>query len=452
MSGPKVVRIITREEILAICAAHLRRLDRTMARWHTQARKLGQLTEAEYTATAARHRRLHALLEQDRFDELQRSVPAEIEYLRGDLLEREERAILLAAEKRQRQRRARENAAVLLQALQARAEQASPDILQALSLVAEGIPGTDTESLLAQGYALLGGSTAEESLSDAQRALAQQLKAGDAATPSLMQWIAQQQPPRDERLQRIDGHIAELQLLQNTDAAEIFIQKLDMAESESHIQTRNMLLDSLVLDLAEATRHHQQQRTRLQQLGYLAGEVAELNLPGHSTLLAKIAACTAERDTGYIDALIEECKTIIASHLQSLAALARRQAVLEGLASLGYEVRENMATVWAEDGRIVLRKSATPGVGVEVGGKAESGRLQVRPVALSRDHDARRDRDIETIWCGEFQRLQQLLRSQGNEMLMEQARKIGEVAVKVIAESEESLQEAAATRADTDAN
>jgi hypothetical protein len=40
-----------------------------------------------------------------------------------------------------------------------------------------------------------------------------------------------------------------------------------------------------------------------------------------------------------------------------MAAVERRRAVLEGLASLGYEVSEGMATAWVKEGRVVLRKA-----------------------------------------------------------------------------------------------
>jgi hypothetical protein len=40
-----------------------------------------------------------------------------------------------------------------------------------------------------------------------------------------------------------------------------------------------------------------------------------------------------------------------------MAAVERRRAVLEGLASLGYEVSEGMATAWVKQGRVVLRKA-----------------------------------------------------------------------------------------------
>lgn len=453
MSGPKVVRIVTREEILAICAAHLQRLDRAMAGWQKQARKLGELTESEYAATLARHERLHALLQADRLAELQKVVPEEIEFLKRDLAEREERAVIRATEQRQRQRRVHENAATLLQALQAKPEQVAPSLLQALSRLADGIPDDNAEALLAQGFVLLSSPAAEASLTNEQHELAQQLKTGDAA-PSLAEWIAnqQQRAPRDQRLQRIDRHIAELQLLQSADKAQAFVQKLQKAEAESRTQERNLLLDSLVLDLAQATRLYQQQRARFNQLQELGSEVAALNDTTQASLLEQIAACAADQDAEQIDTLIEQCNTVIAAHLQAYAAIARRQAVLEGLASLGYEVREGMATAWAETGKVVLRKTATPGFGVEVGGKAEGGRLQVRAVALSSDHNKQRDRDIETIWCGEFQRLQQLLKSHGSEMTVEKALGVGEVALKVVTTSEEQLSERTPTHAVTDVN
>lgn len=437
MSGPKVVRIVTREEILAICNAHLQRLDSALAHWHAQAAKLGELTEAEYAANRARHKRLHALLQSDQLADLQKDVPVEIEHLKRDLAEREERAVIRATEKRQRQHDLHENAATLLRALQDKQQPIATTLQEALTRLAKGAAVDDAENLLAQGFALLSASIAEEQLSDAQRELARQLKTGDSA-PSLAEWLTRhnRHAQRDQRLQRIDQHIAELQVLQSEDAAQVFVHQLEKAEAEQHPQQRNLLLDSLVLDLAQATLHYHQQRERFNQLQHLASEVTALNDASQKILLEQIAACASNQEAQQINSLIEQCHAVIAAHLQAYAAQARRQAVLEGLASLGYEVREGMTTAWAETGRVVLRKNSTPGFGVEVGGKAENGRLQVRAVALGNHHEKQRDRDIETIWCGEFQRLQQLLKNQGSAMTIEKAYGIGEVALKVVPDHE----------------
>jgi hypothetical protein len=67
-------------------------------------------------------------------------------------------------------------------------------------------------------------------------------------------------------------------------------------------------------------------------------------------------------------------------------AYSHRSAVLEGLAGLGYEVTEGMSTAWVNGGRVVLRKAASPGYGVELSGdlspnfcKLERLRSAIRP-------------------------------------------------------------------------
>ncbi|AZC18237.1 hypothetical protein [Pseudomonas sp. CMR5c] len=430
MSGPKVVRIVTREEIIALCEGHLQRLEQAMARWEAQAVRLGELNEEQRNATRARAERLRTLLGQEQFAQLQRAVPIEIEYLRRDQTEREERAVLRATEQRQRQRRQQENAATLLGALRAAQAAVAPELLQDVARLAEGTDLAHAQQVLAQGFSQLARVDETDSLSERQRELARQLRE-ETPQASLEQWIAAQQPAeRDPRLQRIDRHIAELQLLQGAPAATPFLQRLARAEAQEQAQQRNLLLDSLVIELAEATRDFQQRRELLGQVQDLASELHTHATTDHPALLRQVAECHEHSDLALLQALKSECEAALTAVLQAQAALARRQAMLEGLARLGYEVREGMATAWAESGKVVLRKSATPGYGVEVGGKADNGRLQVRAVALDPQRDKGRDRDIETIWCNEFQRLQALLKDSGGELLIERALGVGEVPLK----------------------
>ncbi|MCT2378245.1 hypothetical protein MNU22_29305, partial [Pseudomonas aeruginosa] len=419
--------------------AQLSDAERAAAHWENQASRLAQLSDAERAAAHARRASLHALLEQERWLDVQLQVKIESEFLKRDLTEREERAIRQAAETRQQHRRLQENASALLQALDARPDAASAALRQTLQALADGALRDDAEALLAQGFAALASAPAEERLSAAQRELAQRLKT-DETPITLEQWRARQQQdaPREQRLARIDRHIAELQLLQGeASAAQAFLERLARAEAEQRPERRNLLLDSLVLDLAQAAREHQQQRQRLEHLQDLASEVAALGAAEHAELLQRAAACQPDSDPQQLAELTERCNAILTAHLQQQAALARRQAVLQGLASLGYEVREGMATAWAQTGRVVLRKPATPGYGLEVGGKADNGRLQLRAVALNANRDSQRDRDIETLWCGEFQRLQALLAAQGGELSVERALGVGEVALKEIGEEEQ---------------
>ena len=290
---------------------------------------------------------------------------------------------------------------------------------------------------MARGFATLTQAAAPSGLSEAQKALAQQLK-DDTQPLTYAQWLAQHRTTaaRDERLLRIDRHLAELHLLQGAPTSAAFVTALQRAEAEQRPAQRNLLLDSLVIDLASATHAFQQVRERLEQLDDLASALHAVLAEREAALLAEIAACTAADPLIQLDALIARTQAVLDAHAQALAAQARREAVLQGLASLGYEVREGMATGWAETGRVVLRKPATPGYGVEVGGRADHARLQVRAVAFDPERDKGRDRDIETLWCGDFQRLQALLGEQGDALLIEQARAVGEVPLKEVTQDE----------------
>jgi hypothetical protein len=99
---------------------------------------------------------------------------------------------------------------------------------------------------------------------------------------------------------------------------------------------------------------------------------------------------------------------------------------------LGYEVAEGMSTAWASEGRLVIRSAARPDYGVELSG---ADRFQMRPVAFDangRGPDPARDKDAETIWCGDVTGLEQRLAALGDGLKIEKALPIGAVPLKRI--------------------
>ncbi|MCC8973826.1 hypothetical protein [Bradyrhizobium brasilense] len=96
-----------------------------------------------------------------------------------------------------------------------------------------------------------------------------------------------------------------------------------------------------------------------------------------------------------------------------------------------------MATASVQNGQIVLRKAANPGYGVELSGGSKSDLLQVRAVGIGSSaeaRDANRNRDMETIWCGEFDRLKALVARAGRNVTIESARPVGQFALKVVSD------------------
>ncbi|NYE61990.1 hypothetical protein FHW58_003197 [Duganella sp. 1224] len=376
MSGPKVVRIVTREEIIAICENLLRQLDQTIATWTSEGHRIKELSDAEIASTLLRKQELGDLLAQEAFAELQKNVPDEIEYLHTDLERRRQRSVEKLVHARQRRRQGERSATTLIRALEVR----GIVVPAALRNLAAGEEVADIDAVLADGLAML--NPMASGLTDVQREQARKLM---TEVPEIGAWesVAIANP----RIERIDQQIAELHTLLGVEQAAAFNERLRTIETKTVDAHQHLLLDSLIVDLAAALKEMRSQRT----------------IPTEATPPA-------------VDERFAE---------------ARRKAILNGLAHLGYEVHEGMETAWASNGHIVAKKPSLPDYGVEIGGQAQTGRIQVRTVALTENRDTRRDKDVETLWCGEFSRLQDLLAQEGDALIVERALGVGTVPLKL---------------------
>lgn len=431
MSGPKVVRIVTREEVLAICEAHLQRLDQAIAAWTASGQRTRELSAEEVAATHERRRALAALIAKDAFMELQKKVPDEIAFLKADTVRRQGAAVEKAEQVVKRRRQGRDSAATLLSALKSKSIVPPQDLASKLDLIASGVEVADADALLARGFSLLVPETSR-TISEAQKNLVNQLLGND--TPQdFGEWKAVNISRTNNLLfDRVDRQVAEAQVfLEESDVA-TFAARLRSIETEANEQHRNLLLDSLLLDLASAVQASRTHRSAIGELHELAAEINANASTEAKDLLDRSQQCGSATTLQEIARLTDECRSFITQEQQRKAAQARRDAILQGLARLGYEVNDGMETAWARDGRVVVKNPAVPGYGVEVGGQAQASRLQVRAVALTGNRDVTRDKDVETLWCGDFGKLQELLAAEGDSLLVERALGIGEVPVKVI--------------------
>ena len=249
---------------------------------------------------------------------------------------------------------------------------------------------------------------------------------------TLEEWISQQPPATDDRaLLRVDGLLGELRGL-GIDPSP-FSARIAALEAEPPVR-QALVADSLLLDLAAAVKIGRERARLERDLVERRAELSEMTSPEAASLRAEIEQALA-RPAGNELELVKRADFLIEAEVRALAAEERRRAVLEGLASLGYEVSEGMATAWVAGGRVVLRKAANPGYGVELSGGSQSDVLQVRAVGIGNPTEARdtgRDRDMETIWCGEFERLQSLVAKDGGNLSIESARPVGQFPLKIV--------------------
>jgi hypothetical protein len=434
MSGPKVIRIVTRDEIIALCEGYLIRLNTAVEEWLRVGRRNDTLTEVEIAATRARQAGLRRLLEEDSFVELQKAVPDEIHFLTGDQETRLTRAAAENAKARSVQRQTEAAAVAVVKALEQKGVSVPDDLRSSLQEAAAG--HAEGATAITKAFALL--SAQETSaVSDHQRELAEKHRDEDDRR-TFNDWLAVNLPAGDdEELTRLNLRVAELAVILGESATAEFDTRLRRLFSDEPLPNRALLVDSLELDLVQAVTKAREREALQLRLRMLAGQLSGLNLENSKQFSLTITAQLNEPSNLLIK-LEKEAQVILAQAREETAAQSRRQAVLEGLAKLGYQVSESLETAWVQNGRVVIKRASQPGYGLELSGKIEGGRVQMRTVAIRNSGssvDSARDKDAETIFCSDVSTLQKKFGEEGGEIFIERALAIGATPLKTVSES-----------------
>jgi hypothetical protein len=425
--------VITREERLAACTALLRRLDQTVATWIGELKRL-DADDSPVSAVKIRRDQLAGALSADHFEEFVRLASTEQSFLLRDIDARRERASAAAAMARRQAREQRTTARTLLAELE---EKGISDAALAslLKRVSEGsAPAGEAQSALAAGLARLVTPGLVPRLTDAQRELAKRLAVPDVDSASPPTRGAQ--TVESPRLHELDKRLAELETAVGLAQAQLFSSRAKAIEELPEAE-QNLQIDALVIDIGAALKAGKLREKQLAEAYELRAELEAARGATGAALASAydgLAKAIAANDSAELSAQIGICKSMLDEHVTKLNSDRRRAAILSGLASLGYEVREEMTTAWAKGGKVVVQKPNLPGYGVEVAADPDATRLQVRAVSFDANRDSRRDADVETLWCGDFGKLQGLLATQGGGIDIERAYAIGAIPLKVVAE------------------
>jgi len=440
MSGPKVVRLVTREEVEAICRQEIAAFAAAAEALLLSAggRWAGEPAAGEQAAAgglgeelAKRRRRLEELFAAGRFLELQKVAPQQAAFLRLEAAGAEDKARAAAQGERARRRRLADAAASVARAFPQAAAEMRELGRRALTVPAAGLEAE--QQALDRAWRALTPAPAEQPSTAAQRELAARLGAGEERA-TLEGWLESRSVARQPRDLRLDGALAELEALGGEAAARTFASRAAALLTEPEAR-QAPLADSLLLDLGAELRRRREEGALRQRLLEAQARLTAATVAAPLALAGRLEAALAAPSASTAEPLLAEVRQTLDRTLAELAAAARRRAVLAGLAALGYEVRENMATAWVEGGRIVVQKPGSPDYGVELGAPADASRFQVRLVGAETPAAPRspeRDRDQETIWCQDFERLRRLVAQDGGETTLERAQPAGEVPVKTV--------------------
>lgn len=429
MSGPKCFIIVTREEIMAICRRHLSDVDTAITNLQALAERHGRLDRQLESNLEQRRRKLQDLFDSEQYRELQKQTPAHTAFLETELTRMKAEVTSAKERARQRRRRVADGARSLELAFRNQNQSVSADIA-AIVRESQTAAEADLESLEARLATALQGLQAGGSSISADEDLVRRLAVG-TSTVSLEAWLASRPTPQvDPRLERL---MAEIEALDEPAEAAPYLARAAALDAETDAARRTLLTDSLMLDLAARAEHRRVTEAARTMLQRALARLATIDIAASHALSAKIEQELVSPRFDRAESLAAAASNLFETEIRERAAAARRRAMLEGLAALGYEVREGMATAWVESGRVLVRKPGNANYGIEVAAPPDASRIQARVVRRQGTApDATRDVEAETLWCDEVERLQMHLEQAGASSHIELARRPGEVPLKVV--------------------
>ncbi|MEY0163366.1 hypothetical protein AB7W12_15320 [Providencia rettgeri] len=271
-------------------------------------------------------------------------------------------------------------------------------------------------------------SSQSTSLTPSAAALLSQLKAQSEGVKQFWQSGLPQTPFAKQREQLL-LMIEKLKLIASSDEAQRAEQQLVELQEFKEGTQRHLRADSLIMTLAEQLKLSQQRIELIDKIEQLCDELAIFASNENEAMISNALASIQSSSIEVLTAWIDKLNNAVSTAEQQVVATAQRKTVLEGLGKLGYQVQDTDVKAWLDDGKVVVTHPATPGYGLELGGK--QARFQARTVAFSARRDNSRDQDVDAIWCNQHQQLQDIIAQTDAELVVEQALPVGRGEMKV---------------------
>ncbi|WP_444995025.1 hypothetical protein [Aliikangiella sp. IMCC44359] len=429
MSGPKVVKIVTKQEMEAICRGQIAAYQKAVEAFKKYAKKHDCLTSDLADELKLRLEKF-SNVDINQYEKLERDVSLQI-----DFLDSERRCIesQVVARKLNKQKKIQTLGYIKQQLINSCKEShiELPDILKKgsnLLLYSDDEVENLSEQLNELFHQLnMPSLTKETSLTDIQKELVEQLK-DNSQTQTVSQWYSQQlsteqvqKSPKTVRLMKV---IAELDALEcNDNIVSDFISRANEMMFQEKESLFDLKLDSLVIEIADFVKAKKQLEEKVRLLNGLFEEIKAFDLLQFEDAFAQLRQESSQANFDNIDSLLEKVNQLKSDVIENFSDIHRRKVLLAGLADLGYEISENLETAWVEGGKLVLKRPGNATYGIELIGPKGLDKFQTRIVS-NQDSSSRtkqQDKEEEESWCEGFSALKEHLLDVGSEIVVEKA-------------------------------
>jgi hypothetical protein len=440
MSGPKVVRVVTEEEKIAISETQIALLSASIQSVIRYLDSHGIKDEKLKAKLREKLEHYKKLATPDKYREIPGMIQRELDYISSELNRVQSKEL---EEARSRRRRIR-NLSESIKTLQMLVSSSGSDVDSTVYLMnSELFDKSDIElsEIEQKVYSKLSALSnkrknvrGEINLTPEQKEIQSRLTTSDDDV-SVSEWklVSAELDSSDAKITRIDTLMAELDEMEFPKSRKIEYQRqLDRISEEKKNHQRALLLDSLVIKLAKESREYERILKARHALALIKAQVDILKGENATWLSRQIDKAIESEDISVLENMLEATPGKLAEIITARTVKQGRKALIEALESLGYSVSEGMETAVVENGKLVVKKPAEEVYGVEVQTIAATGKFQLRLVSGLPDNERSAKDDVaeEERWCDDLAKIRKSLAESGVDLKIEKALDPGTVAVR----------------------
>ena len=209
-----------------------------------------------------------------------------------------EDAISAAARARAKRRRIAQSAQTIASALREAGKPVPDDLARAAHMAYDASDEelVSLQSALGRAMAGLAPAGGDVQASKHQQELAGRLSDSASIQP-VSEWHAEQQTSKErEKGTRLDRLVAEIELFEDNGQVEKLLQRARAIDAELDIGRRNLLVNSLTIDLAAYCRRHREEDAQLAAMREVSVELGQLFSEQARKLGQQLQAAVAVRD------------------------------------------------------------------------------------------------------------------------------------------------------------
>jgi hypothetical protein len=440
MSGPKVVRVVTEEEKIAISETQIALLSASIQSVIRYLDSHGIKDEKLKAKLWEKLEHYKKLATPDKYREIPGKIQRELDYISSELNRVQSKEL---EEARSRRRRIR-NLSESIKTLQMLVSSSGSDVDSTVYLMnSELFDKSDIElsEIEQKVYSKLSALSnkrknvrGEVNFTPEQKEIQSRLTTSDDDV-SVSEWklVSAELDSSDAKITRIDTLMAELDEMEFPKSRKIEYQRqLDRISEEKKNHQRALLLDSLVIKLAKESREYERILKARHALALIKAQVDILKGENATWLSRQIDKAIESEDISVLENMLKATPGKLAEIITARTIKQGREALIEALESLGYSVSEGMETAVVENGKLVVKKPAEEVYGVEVQTIAATGKFQLRLVSGLPDNERSAKDDVaeEERWCDDLAKIRKSLAESGVDLKIEKALDPGTVAVR----------------------